>query len=429
MQILFVGFAITPYYRDFLNRLQSQGHVKVTNVRPVGENRHLGAGVRQDLSGIDFDDVELPELSISPRRPLRIPDLETAPGCSSFAKLDDLILRLRPDIIVVNVNFHAAFSIDSKVKAAVRTSKARLILHSIPFQLPSFKEALEAIEIPDRLPLQSLPRPARLLIQALRLDKAYLSLVRKRALLRRVNFQKTIFNSADAHAVYFDGGLDVYGSYGVPAERIRVVRNSPNTEKLLAAADRHPSCDNGCRLIHIGRLVEWKRVDMLIRSVATLRNNGFPDTDLVVIGYGPCEDALRSLTKELDLKDAIHFRGGVYEPDELAKEFSESSIYVMAGMGGLSINEAMCFGVPVVCSRGDGTETFLVRERLNGMYFCDGDEDSLTKTLRALLGDADLQQRLGRESRRIIEEELNTQIHVANYLKLFTDLTGKSLNA
>ena len=97
----------------------------------------------------------------------------------------------------------------------------------------------------------------------------------------------------------------------------------------------------------------------------------------------------------------------------------------MAGMGGLSINEAMCFGVPVVCSRGDGTEKFLVREGISGMYFREGDEDSLVETLHKLFSDEQLRQRLAAESRRIIEEELNTQIHVSNYLKLFDVLAQK----
>ena len=425
VQILFVGFAITPYYRDFLNRLQSQGGVKVANVRPTGENRHIGAGVHQDFSGIGFSDLQLEERSIAPRRILGLADFETAPGCNSFEGLGELITNLHPDVIVINVNYHAAFRFDREVVTAVQRVRAKVVLHSIPFQLSTFSEAVNALEIPDGLPMRSVPSPVRFLVKALGLDKTYLKFVRRRAMIRRLDFLRTVFNTADAHAVYHEGGIDVYGSYGVPSERIHVVRNSPNTEKLLNAAARHPHTDNGCQLIHIGRLVEWKRVDMLIRSVARLRIQGFPNTGLVVIGYGPCEGSLRELARKLHVEDAIHFRGGLYEPDDLAKEFAASSIYVMAGMGGLSINEAMCFGVPVVCSRGDGTEKFLVREGISGMYFREGDEDSLVETLHKLFSDEQLRQRLVAESRRIIVEELNTQIHVSNYLKLFDVLAQK----
>lgn len=424
MQILFVGFAITPYYRDFLNRLQSQGGVKIANVRPVGPNRHVGAGVHQDFSGIGFTDVELPEKTIAARRFLKMSDFEAAPACNSFSELGATIRSLSPDVIVVNVNFHAAFSFDPEATAAVRHTGAKVVLHSIPFQQPALEEALGSIVVPDELPMRSLPAPVRNLVKGLRLDKAYLQSFRRRSMIRRVEFQKRIFNAADAHAVYFEGGIDVYGSYGVAPERVRVVRNSPNTEKLIQAAAAHPRRDTNSRLIHIGRLVEWKRVDMLIRVVAKLRTEGFPEADLVVIGYGPCEQSLRELAKELGVTDAVHFRGGIYEPDDLAKEFAQSSIYVMAGMGGLSINEAMCFGVPIVCSRGDGTEKFLVREGVNGLYFEEGNESSLFEKLHLLLSNPAQREQFGRESRRIIEEELNTTIHVSNYLKLFDDLTG-----
>ncbi len=426
MKILFVGFGITPYFRDFLNRIQSQGGITVTNVRPVGANRHIGAGVHQDFSGIGFTDLELPEKTILARRLLGMSDFEAAPACNSFAELGDKIRELLPAVIVVNVNFHAAFSFDPKVKAAVRHAGSKIVLHSIPFQQLTMDEALDFLKIPDTLPMKSLPAPVRWLVKGLRLDRAYLKSFRRKSMIRRVEFQRLVFNAADAHAVYFEGGIDVYGSYGVPPERVRVVRNSPNTEKLIQAANIHPRCDTGSRLIHIGRLVEWKRVDMLIRVVARLRTEGFPAADLVVIGYGPCEQALRDLAKELGVTDAVHFRGGVYEPDDLAKEFASSSIYVMAGMGGLSINEAMCFGVPIVCSRGDGTERFLVREGLNGMYFEEGNESSLFERVHLLLSHPKQREQLGRESRRIIDKELNTKIHVSNYLKLFLDLTGNT---
>ncbi|MCA9064652.1 MAG: glycosyltransferase family 4 protein [Planctomycetaceae bacterium] len=429
MKVLFVGFGITPYFRDFLNRLQSQGGIEVTNVRPIGENRNLGAGVHQDFSGMDFRDIQLPPLVLPARRWLGVSDWESAPQCTSFQGLSKLIMEDQPDVIVVNVNYHYCMKFDKGVRTALRQAGSRVVFHSIPFQQATLEEATAAVTVPKQLPLRSLPGIARRLVTGLQLDRAYLTLIRRRALLRRVQFQKFVFNSADMHAVYFEGGVDVYGSWGVPPERIRIVRNSPNTEALLAAAERHPAVDSGFRLIHVGRLVEWKRVDLLIRCVATLRRTGFPETELAIVGYGPCEEELRSLADELGIADAVQFRGGVYEPDELAREFAAASIYVLAGMGGLSINEAMCFALPIICSRCDGTETFLVREGKNGLYFREGDEESLVQAIRRLLSDPKMRRRLGEESLRIIREELNTQIHVANYLKMFSDLTGKSLNA
>ena len=56
----------------------------------------------------------------------------------------------------------------------------------------------------------------------------------------------------------------------------------------------------------------------------------------------------------------------------LAKCFMKAQVYVLAGMGGLSINEAMCYSLPIVCSVCDGTEKHLVYENKNGHFFRDG---------------------------------------------------------
>ena len=52
----------------------------------------------------------------------------------------------------------------------------------------------------------------------------------------------------------------------------------------------------------------------------------------------------------------IKFEGSVYDPVRLGQYFLSSQIFVQPGMGGLAINEAMCFGKPIICSICDGTE-------------------------------------------------------------------------
>ena len=37
--------------------------------------------------------------------------------------------------------------------------------------------------------------------------------------------------------------------------------------------------------------------------------------------------------------------------------------------GGLAINEAMHAGLPIICSKADGTEKFLVKHKYNGLFF------------------------------------------------------------
>lgn len=102
----------------------------------------------------------------------------------------------------------------------------------------------------------------------------------------------------------------------------------------------------------------------------------------MIVGDGPELDNLRQQANDLQLADSIRFIGAVYDPKTLGAYMNESSIYVLAGMGGLSINDAMTYGMPVLCAVCDSTERDLVMEGKNGYFFKDGDADSLAGRIR-----------------------------------------------
>lgn len=126
------------------------------------------------------------------------------------------------------------------------------------------------------------------------------------------------------------------------------------------------------RLIHVGRLVKWKRVDFLLKAIKDLENK-FPQIELIIIGNGRENEKLKLFTEELGVRDRVMFLGAIYDSVLLAKYFLSSGVYVLGGMGGLSINEAMIFGKPVICSICDGTERKLMQNGRNGLIFINGD--------------------------------------------------------
>lgn len=198
--------------------------------------------------------------------------------------------------------------------------------------------------------------------------------------------------------------MALHGSYGVPAEKVFITANSPDTDALLATANElKDTKPNPFRLLHIGRLVKWKQVNLLIEAAIALRAK-FPQTELSIVGDGPELEALKAQAAGHDF---IQFHGGIYDPKELGKITCESGIYVLAGMGGLSINEAMCFSKPVVCSVADGTEKRLVREGYNGHYFESGSLSSLQSVIEKLFAQPENIALMGQRSREIIEKEIN----------------------
>jgi glycosyltransferase involved in cell wall biosynthesis len=232
------------------------------------------------------------------------------------------------------------------------------------------------------------------------------------------------YRRLDAHVNYVDAAKEVYGSYGVVPDRICVTRNSPDTDSmhrteaaLRAAGDapvRHP-----CRLLHVGRLVAEKRVDLLLDAMPLVRAR-LPEAELVIVGDGPQRATFESQVARLGLAGAVRFVGPVYDPMVLGRHFLSASVFVLPGLGGLSINEAMFYGMAIVCSAGDGTEKFLVREGYNGTFFRTDDRDSLAEAILGLMADPQELKRMGARSRSIIEREVNIHTVIDAYRKAFS---------
>lgn len=164
--------------------------------------------------------------------------------------------------------------------------------------------------------------------------------------------------------------------------------------------------------------MKWKRVDLLIDAFTKVIAS-HPDAELVVVGDGPELDNLKKQAADLNLTEQVRFIGAVYSPKELGAYMNESTVYVLAGMGGLSINDAMTYGLPVVCSVCDSTERDLVTDGVNGLFFKEGNADSLSDKLNKLFASPERCASMGRESERIIRKKINIETVSERYLQAF----------
>jgi glycosyltransferase involved in cell wall biosynthesis len=407
VKVLYISNALTHYYNLVLSRLNSQKDVELIAVVPSGRSAHVGDGVYQTRAGINFPVIELEEAPF-----LR--------AYSTFTGLAEIIRREKPDAVIVGQSHLQPFLLDPLVRRAMKSVRAALLLKSIPFRVPFYDEVVRQASDPERS-FGSLPSAVN----------HFLLATRAAVLLRRViaSIHRRALALPDAHVTYVEAA-DLWRSYGVEAERVFVTRNSPDTDLLLGVRDellRRPSLlpANPHRLLHVGRLVEWKRVDMLLRAFSRVRRR-FPDAELVIIGNGPQEQSLQQLAVGLGLGDSVIFTGGVYDPFELGSYYLASALYVLAGMGGLSINEAMCFARPILCSVCDGTERILVREGENGRYFRDGDEDDLVEKITWFFDNPERLAEFGRKSEEIIRSEVNIGTVIEGYLTALRFATARA---
>ena len=162
----------------------------------------------------------------------------------------------------------------------------------------------------------------------------------------------------------------------------------------------------------VGRLQSRKRVDLLLQACASLGEAVRPC--LVIVGDGPERPALEALAKTI--YPSAEFIGAKHGA-ELVPFFFAADLFVLPGTGGLAVQEAMSYGLPVIMGQGDGTNDDLVRPG-NGWQILPDDLNALTETIRQALADAKRLRVMGVESYRIVAEEINLEKMVGVFVEV-----------
>jgi glycosyltransferase involved in cell wall biosynthesis len=113
------------------------------------------------------------------------------------------------------------------------------------------------------------------------------------------------------------------------------------------------------RAAFVGRLVDWKAVDMLIDALHRARADR-PIT-LDIFGDGETREALEAQVERLQLHDAVRFHGFVPQ-DQVSNRLRDFDALVLPSLyecGGAVVLEAMAIGLPVIASRWGGPADYL----------------------------------------------------------------------
>ncbi len=82
------------------------------------------------------------------------------------------------------------------------------------------------------------------------------------------------------------------------------------------------------RILCVGRLVEKKGVEFLIRACAKLRDDGINNFHCMIVGDGLLRQSLETLTNKLDLALLISFTGAESH-DKVLGRLSSSDLFVL----------------------------------------------------------------------------------------------------
>ena len=229
----------------------------------------------------------------------------------------------------------------------------------------------------------------------------------------RINFLRQF----DALIAYSQRGADEYATLGFPLDYLFVAHNSVSPSPTWDMPVRPETFHERPCILFVGRLQARKNVDLLLGACAELESQ----PRLVIVGDGPEREALEALAGEIYPRaEFVGARHGA----ELKPHFTEADLFVLPGTGGLAVQEAMSYGLPVIVAQGDGTQDDLVRAG-NGWQVPPDDFDALIATMKDALTDVARLRRMGAESYRIVKEEINVETMAGTFVRALNSLSAK----
>jgi glycosyltransferase involved in cell wall biosynthesis len=114
----------------------------------------------------------------------------------------------------------------------------------------------------------------------------------------------------------------------------------------------HPVRSERFTVLFVGRLYRRKRVDVLIRAAAILRER-IRDLEVRIVGNGPCAEPLHRLARDLRLDSAVTWLGDVTRA-QLAAEYNRATVFCLPSVQegfGIVLLEAMVARKPIAASR------------------------------------------------------------------------------
>lgn len=205
---------------------------------------------------------------------------------------------------------------------------------------------------------------------------------------------------------------------GIPPSRIHKITPGVDADRFKPGPPRTDFIDRfglaGKRvLLTVARLLPRKGHDLTLRAVARLLPQA-PDIHYLIVGTGPDEHRLRALARELGINSAVTFVG--YVPDERLPDFYNlCDVFVMPNRQetdgdiegfGMIFMEASAAAKAVIAGRSGGTAD-AVQHGVTGFLVNPEDVEELTATLKLLLANTELRQRLGRAGSRRAREDFS----------------------
>ncbi len=224
-------------------------------------------------------------------------------------------------------------------------------------------------------------------------------------------FQKgTIFNNYT--------GLNIFLKRGFSKHKSHVIPNGIE----LNQAPPGKGDSSSINIISVGRFVEAKDYATALQAIDKTRQMTSKAIKYYIIGFGPLENAIRSLIADLQLNEYVKV---IINPDNVNAYYQLADIYLCtSSFEGLSnsIMEAINYFLPIVATDvGDNNK--LVINRSNGYLTKPGNTAEISDALIHLIDDTNLRVQFGHNGFSHLKKHYALDPFADSYINLIENET------
>ena len=210
---------------------------------------------------------------------------------------------------------------------------------------------------------------------------------------------------------------------------IKVIPNPIDPWMLEQALSSQPQgTDNGRdTVLYTGRLQFAKGVLVLLDAVPMVARE-HKRAHFLIAGarHTSIDDA--TLDHKLNIDDTSrHVRMPGHVPwRDLVEHYRTAQVFVMPSYyetGGISVIEAMAFGLPVVATRAGGLSE-VVEDGVTGILVPPGDSKALAEAISRLLRDPELRRRMGEAGRSTVMKDFTVERLISRTLAVYQSLAN-----
>ena len=213
----------------------------------------------------------------------------------------------------------------------------------------------------------------------------------------------------------------------IPEGRIHVVHNGIPLDKYVPqpvevarqALGLEPA---GLRAGVFGRLAPVKGQATAFAAWSRVKSR-FPKAKLMLVGQGRSGEALKALSRDLDLGDSVEFWGFLPDPRQAMAACDAVLVPSVREGLGLAAIEAMALQRPVIASNTGGLPEVVEHER-SGILVPPGDAEALAEAAIRLFEDSDAAAQLGRAGRERVERHFSAEGQILALREVMRDRVG-----